>query len=807
MSASVHSTFNIPMTPLPIDDHIARIKALVREHRAAVIVAPPGAGKTTRVPPALVERGPAIVLQPRRIAARSLARRIASEQGWTLGREVGWQVRFEKNFTRETRLLIATEGILTARLQGDPLLSDFATVVIDEFHERSVHADLALALSRQAMLARDDLAIVVMSATIDPAPVARFLGGAPIVTVEGRLHPVDVAYRPEVSLRTLVTEELETPGGHALVFLPGAPEIGRAIGELSGVGAPLFPLHGSLSAEEQDAAVATAGARERRVILATNIAETSLTVEGVTTVIDSGMQKVMRYDPAVGLDRLELERISIQSADQRAGRAGRVAPGRAIRMWEARQQLRPEREREIDRVDLAGPLLEIFAWGADPRTFDWFERPPDESIARALSLLDDLGAIRDGKITDAGRRMHRLPLHPRQARIMAASHGARKAAIACAILSEGLRWAESREEIDILDLVARFGEAPPAVKRAAEEIEKGGGRQSGGRRPAGQPEQSSFDDEALRRALHAGYADRLAQRRPGTDRFLLAHGTGAALPRGGALAPSIEYVAALDVVAGRRGTAEATLRLASVVDETWIHPTRTEREERFDPATRSVRRIERAMVHEIVLREHEGPAPAEEAAPLLAKTIVAILETADREEPLPPDLAPLYELRDVDDAVQIVRRARAAGEALDLDEIALAMVAGHRKLPPLELAAHVPHAARRAIDAFAPASIEIPSGRRARLDYRRDGSVFLSVKLQELFGLAASPRAGKERIPVTIELLSPAGRPVQTTRDLRSFWNGGYHEVRKELRGRYPKHPWPDDPWNAPATARAKRRG
>ncbi len=792
------------MIPLPIDEHIPVIQALIRDHRAAVIVAPPGAGKTTRVPPSLVDRGPAIVLQPRRIAARSLARRIAWEQGWTLGREVGWQVRFEKNFTRETRLLIATEGILTARLQGDPLLGEFATIVIDEFHERSVHADLALALARQAMRARGDLAIVVMSATIDPVPVADFLGGAPIVSVEGRLHPVEIAYRPDAPLRALVEEELARPGGHALVFLPGAPEIRRAAGELAGVGAPLFPLHGSLSPDEQDAAIATAGARERRVILATNLAETSLTVEGVTSVIDSGMQKVMRYDPAVGLDRLETERISVQSAEQRAGRAGRVAPGRAVRMWDARQQLRPAREREIDRVDLAGPLLEIFAWGADPREFAWFETPPADSMARALGLLEDLGAIREGRITEEGRRMQRLPLHPRQARIMIAAESARRAAVACAILSEGLRWAEGREEVDLLDLVARFGEAPPPVRRAADEVSRMA--PSGGRRLAAQPgRDNDLDDDALRRALYAGYADRLARRRPGTDRFLLAHGTGAALPRGGAF-PQAEFVVALDIVAGRRGSPEAVIRLAAVVDEEWVHPTRTDREQRFDPSTRSVRQIERDMVHQIVLREREGPAGPDEAAPLLARTIASILETAEREEPLPPELAPLYPAREIDDAVQLLRRARAAGQPVDLEATALRMASGSRKLPDLDLAAHIPHEARRRLDSLAPAAIAVPSGRRARLDYRRDGSVFLSVKLQELFGLTESPSVGQARIPVTLELLSPGGRPVQTTRDLRSFWNAGYHEVRKELRGRYPKHPWPDDPWNAPATARAKRR-
>jgi ATP-dependent helicase HrpB len=783
------------MNPLPIDEHLRAIQALVHAHRALVIVAPPGAGKTTRVPPALIERGPVIVLQPRRIAARSLARRIASERGWTLGREVGWQVRFEKNFTRETRLLIATEGILTARLQGDPLLSDFATVVVDEFHERSIHADLALALARQAMLARSDLAVVVMSATIDPEPIAAFLDGAPVVRVEGRLHPVEVSHRPDVPLRTLVQKELAQPGGHTLVFLPGAPEIGRAAGELARLGAPIFPLHGSLPSEQQDAAIATAGARERRVILATNIAETSLTVEGVTSVIDSGMQKVMRYDPAVGLDRLETERISLQSAEQRAGRAGRVAPGRAIRMWDARQQLRPAREREIDRVDLAGPLLAIFAWGADPREFDWFERPPGDSLARAVELLEDLGAVRDGRITEEGRRMQRLPLHPRQARIMITAGGARRAAVACAILSEGLRWAEGREEVDLLDLVARFDEAAPAVRRAAEEIGRAWGRRA-----------RDVDDDGLRRALHAGFADRLARRRPGTDRFLLANGTGAALSRGGAFPPGAQLLVALDIVAGKRGAPEAVIRLAAVVDEEWVRPTRVETEQRFDPATRSVRQIERDMVRELVLRERESPAGPEDALPLLARTVTAILESAEEEEPLSQDLAPLYGAREIEEAVQIIRRARAAGVAIDVEAIAVAMARGSKRLPALELARHLPRDAKRRIDSLAPSSIAIPSGRSARLEYRRDGSVFLSVKLQELFGLAESPRVGAAKVPVTIELLSPGGRPVQTTRDLRSFWDGGYHEVRKELRGRYPKHPWPEDPWNAPATARAKRR-
>src|SRR5438105_12732633 len=378
MSSSLAIIDILVQTPLPIDEHVSEIVEHVRRVRTAVIVAPPGAGKTTRLPPALTALGRTILLQPRRVAARALTRRIAQERGWRIGEEIGWQIRFERRFSDRTRLLVATEGILTARLQSDPLLSDFDVVVLDEFHERSIHADMALALAKQAMDSRDDLAVVVMSATIAADDISQFLGGARIFDVGARRFPVDVQYKPSVSMSAAIREQLRDAEGDILCFLPGMREIERTRAELTNVDALVLPLHGSLDVDAQERALAPAN--RRKVILATNVAETSLTVDGVTEVIDSGRHKVMRFDPETAVDHLVLERISLDSAEQRAGRAGRTAPGRATRLWDERDILRPHREPEVRRVDLAGPVLDILSWGGDPKTFEWFERPPEERI-------------------------------------------------------------------------------------------------------------------------------------------------------------------------------------------------------------------------------------------------------------------------------------------------------------------------------------------------------------------------------------------------------------------------------------------
>jgi len=809
---------------LPIDPHIEEIVRTVRARRALVLVAPPGAGKTTRVPPALAADGPIIVLQPRRVAARAIARRIAREQGCTVGEEVGWQVRFERQFGPATRLLIATEGILTARMQSDPLLSEFRTVVLDEFHERSIHADLAIALVRQAMVARDDLRVVVMSATLDARRVAAYLGDCPVIEVAGRPYPVAIEYAPGLGAADAVRRVLAGAGpgapgnprggasggaarpGHILCFLPGAPEIRRAESDLRGArgaggggagGAVILPLHGSLDAEAQEAALAPSAAR--KVILATNIAETSLTVEGVTNVIDSGLHKVLRHDQAKGIDRLEAERITRDAADQRAGRAGRTAPGRALRLWDEREILDAHREPEIARADLAGPILDLLAWGGDPRTFEWFEAPPPDRLEGALALLEMLGAARGGRITDLGRSLRRFPLHPRLARLLLAAGGSATAAAACAVISEGFiprfdGTAAPTTDSDLLLRADRLREAPPGVRRAAADLE------TLARRVIGPPEARAeaegaatggargTDDFTLLRAALAAYPDRVARRRePGSPRFVLASGHGAALGRESGVRDA-EFIVAPDVVAGARGPgSEALIRMASRIERDWIAPTRRDVAHRFDPQTGAVRAAERAFYLDLVLWESPVAPDPEAAGPLLAAALVerGLGDTADT----------------------FLRRLRFAGLIADPALLVRQACAGRTSLPAhLDLGAHLPHALLRDLARLAPETVPLPSGRSARLDYRDDGSVAAAVKLQELFGLAETPRLGPRREPVVFELLAPNGRPVQTTRDLRSFWENTYPEVRRELRGRYPKHPWPEDPWTATPTHRTVRR-
>ncbi len=777
------------LAPLPIDPHLDRILQAVDSSRAAVVVAPPGSGKTTRVPPALVTRGPTILLQPRRVAARSLARRIAAERGWEPGREVGWQVRFERRFSRDTKLLVATEGILTARLQSDPLLEEFRTVVLDEFHERSLHADLALALVRQAARARDDLRIVVMSATLDAAPVAEFLGDCPIVEVPGRPFPVEIKYAPHETTTAAIRGRLNRGEGHVLCFLPGAPEIRRLQRELNGFPgefpARVFPLHGSLAPSAQDAALAHSG--ERKLILATNLAETSLTVDGVTDVIDSGTHKVLRRDPSSGIDRLEIERISLDSAEQRSGRAGRTGPGHAVRLWDPRDRLRAHREPEIQRVDLAGPFLEILAWGDHPDEFDWFEAPPGESAAAALELLARLGAVTGGKITPLGRSLRRFPMHPRLSRVLLAAGGSDGAVAACAVLAE--RWSPpgpaTATDSDILAFADRIAEAPHHVRATAQQI----GRQIRelGIKPAEQAEHSDHDELALRRAILEGYPDRVARRRtPGASRVVLASGHGAALTPNSGVGRA-EFLIALDVKAGSRGPgSEAQVRSASAIEQDWLSPTRSEIVHTFDVQAGDVRAVERSYYEEIILAERDAPVDPVESARILVEAILA------------RGLSPSNEA--------VRRRIEFAGLKIDLRGILERACTGRNSVPKLDLLEWLPYEIRRDLDRLAPAEVVVPSGRQVPLEYREDGDVVASVKLQELFGLAATPTLGPTKIPLTLSLLAPNGRPVQTTRDLASFWNRTYPEVRKELRGRYPKHPWPEDPWSAEPTARTQRR-
>lgn len=740
---------------LPIDGHVDGVKRHLETRRAVVLSAAPGAGKTTRVPPALADAGPVILLQPRRVAARAIARRIAEEQGWSIGREVGWQIRFERRSSGDTKLLVVTEGILTARLQHDPLLSDFTTIVFDEFHERSIHSDLGLALARQAWRAREELRIVVMSATMEVARVAHFLDDCPIVEVAAATHPMNIEYVPDQPVADAVRGMLSQTSGQILCFLPGVPEIERARRECEAAGvaqhAEMLALHGGIDGDTQDRALRPSS--RRRVILATNIAETSLTVPGVSGVVDTGLHKVARYDGARGIDSLSLERVSQDAADQRAGRAARLGPGIVTRLWDRRQKLKPHREPDIARLDVAGPVLYLLAWGEHPERFEWFDRPPAERLADALRLLTRLGAIDDAhRVTPLGRKMLQLPTHPRIARILIDGRGAPEAISASARLSGDQAFTEQLRRV-VLHVIDH-----PAAH---------------------------IDDTALRHALFVAYADRLCRRRrDDPERVVLASGHGATLAKE-CRSLTAEFLVALDVVASRRqGLAEAIIRDASEVEVEWIAPTSADIEHRFDDATGRVRAFKVRRFDALTLSEHPVAADPDVVASVLCQRWLT---------------------RGFDDKTQqLLRRARFAGEVLDLEGVAREAAYGADSVDEIDVTTRLPFDVARRIDRAAPTMLPLPSGRSASLVYAEDGTVSASVKLQELFGLGDSPQLGPRKTPVTFLLLAPNGRPVQTTRDLRSFWERTYPEVRKELRGRYPKHPWPEDPWTALPTHRTK---
>ncbi len=699
---------------------------------------------------------------------------------------MGWQVRLERKFTAATRLLIATEGILTARMQHDPFLSGFATVILDEFHERSIHADVAIALVKQALLARDDLRVVVMSATIDADRISEYLNGCPTIRVPGRRHPLRIDYQPGVSTADAALAVFPTTSGSMLCFEPGYAEIGRtanAIRSRVGTAAEVVALHGGLDSEAQDLAL-SAPAR-RRIIVATNIAETSLTVPNVDAVIDSGLEKVASYDPVRAIDSLTLERASAASVDQRAGRAARTGPGIARRLWDRRDRLKPYRQPDVHRVDLSAVALDIVAWGGDPRTLDWFERPRESALEAALELLEKLGALHANHLTEVGRAMVRIPLPPRLARIIIAAGGHPQAVRAATLLAERQLRAQSSEttSCDLFPALDRWEQQPEAVRRAARELERVS--ENLGALALASDTAPSWEAR-LRRALLAGYPDRVAARRePQSTRFLLATGTGATLGTESGVREE-QYLVALDVQASNQPlTPDSRIRLASGIDRAWLTRVIRTREHFLDDDG-VVRAREVIAYGAIRLAEHPLQPDAEQAQQLLADAWMQRPRT--------------------DGALRLLRRLAFAGCEVDLTQLAQQAAVGARALRELNIESMLDRELTARLNRDAPATLTVPSGRQMRLHYAEDGSVTASVKLQELFGLAETPRLGPRREPVLLELLAPNGRPVQLTRDLRSFWDRTYPEVRKELRGRYPRHPWPDDPWTATPTHRTTRR-
>jgi ATP-dependent helicase HrpB len=840
-------------SPLPVDAVLPDLLSALRQGSNAVLIAPTGAGKTTRVPPALLAAGISgersiVMLEPRRIAARAAARRMAEEGGWRVGEEVGYQVRFDHRAGPSTRILVVTEGILVQRLQADPFLEDVGVILFDEFHERSLHTDLSLAMARRVQReVRPDLRLVAMSATLDPGPIAAYLGDCPVIESRGRLFPVSISWLDPRRDRSeppplpglvagAVRRVLGETEGDVLVFLPGVGEIQRcseALGTERNLA--ILPLYGDLPAEQQDAVLRPLD--RRKVVLATNVAETSITIDGVTAVVDSGLVRRLRFDPSTGLDRLELGKVSRASADQRAGRAGRQAPGVCLRLWgEWEHAALPERELpEIARVDLAGPALQLFAWGeADLAAFGWFEPPDPATLAAAELLLRRLGATDEHGVTAIGRSMARLPVHPRLARLLIEGHRLghpRETALLAALLAErdpfprtprgaGPRRASRSDLLDRLDALEAFerrdrDEAGSLNVGAARFVLKARDQLADmARRELGAPGKKSHDrDDALLRALLAAYPDRVAKRRePRSPRAVMVGGRGVRLAEESTVLDPDLFVCLNVGAMGAGPQAEDIVRLASEVEPEWLASDllRTMIDLTFDEERERVIAWKRTRYEDLVISETEAPANGEAAERLLAETAAARPDRA-----LPLD--------DPDTASFLARVRWLAGwmpelnlptfDADALVRLLPALAAGKRSFAELRRAPLLPvlegaltWEQRQALEKEAPERLEVPSGSRIRIAYEPGRPPVLAARIQEMFGLAETPRLAGGRAPVLLHLLAPNGRPQQVTHDLRSFWENTYRQVRKELQGRYPKHAWPEDPWNARPERRPGRR-
>jgi ATP-dependent helicase HrpB len=859
-------------SPLPIDAVLPELTAALRAHNAAVLVASPGAGKTTRVPLVLAEEGWAqgrriLVLEPRRLAARAAAERMAATLGEKVGDTVGLRVRFGSKISRRTRVEIVTEGVFSRLVLGDPALEGVAAVLFDEFHERSLDGDLGLALARDVQQGlRDDLKLLVMSATVDGARVATLLGEAPVIASEGRAYPVDTRYlgrdaRPiEPQVADAVMRALRAEPGSVLAFLPGAAEIRRTqalLQERVDAVTDVVALYGALEGDMQDRAIAPSPPGRRKVVLATSIAETSLTIEGVRVVVDSGLARVPRYEPDVGLTRLETVRVSRAAADQRRGRAGRIEPGVCYRLWDEPQTaaLEPYARPEILSADLAAFALDLAAWGAAPEALAFLDPPPKPALAEAKALLADLGALdADGRITEEGRRLRALPLPPRLARMVvdAAAEGAgHLAAEIAAILSErGLGGSDldfrHRLEDFRRDRSRRAGDAGTMARRWVAIVQGtdlprarpapsplvgegwGGGsefraphfanRTTPAREPSPQegrerrdPSHQSLSPGVL---LALAYPERIAKNRGGSGAFLLANGRGAVIDPASPLArePYLAVAELAGTAAQGRILLAAPVSLADI--ETRFATRIVARQEiAFDTASASLRARRLRRLGAIALAEQPvAVVPDNDTACMMAEGVARL--GIGR-------LPWTTTLRQWRDRVMFLRREEG-DEWPDLSDAALAAGATEWLAPALaskaslaelsgqELAAalqaRLPWALLRRLDDEAPTHFEAPSGSRVPIDYEADGGPKLAIRVQELFGLDRHPAIAGGTVPLLIELLSPAYRPVQVTRDLPGFWRGSYAAVRAEMRGRYPKHPWPDDPLAAAPTRRALRR-
>lgn len=840
------------MNLLPIDEVLPELRERLAAANAVVLQAPPGAGKTTRVPPALLREawlgeGKILILEPRRLAARAAAARMADLLGEPVGRTVGYRVRFDSRVSEQTRIEVLTEGILTRRLQNDPALEGVGLVIFDEFHERSLHADLALALCVDALRSlREDLRLLVMSATLDTGAVSALLDGAPVVTSAGRAFPVAVHYTPRDPeggigeiVYTGVRRALAECPGDILAFLPGGREIRRAEDLLRADPAhadiAIYPLYGDLPREAQDRAIRPDPQGRRKVVLATSIAETSLTIEGIQVVVDAGWARTVRFDPRSALSRMVTVRVSQDAAEQRAGRAGRLGPGVCYRLWsEATQRSLPARfSPEILNADMAPLALELAQWGVrDAAQLAWIDPPPAGALAQARELLRDLDALdAQGLITPAGQAMAALPLHPRLAHMLLQGKALGMGAMACdvaALLSERDILVESpaRESCGVSERLEALGAfrdqgragarrhgADPAgcgrVEQAAQQWRRMLGVDNGA------IEKGEDTDAGLLLAL--AYPDRIAARRePDSERYVLSGGRGARLRKGDRLSRHAYLVAGLVDAGAGEGMIQlaAPVEVAALRNHLRAH-VQVREAVRWDAGEGAVVARREERIGEVLLeaRPLQNPDPAAVRAAMVEGLRRLGLEALPWSEAAREWQARVLSLRHwfPDEDWPDVSDAHLGAMLEEWLEPHLGGITRPDHLKRLDLAAilreRLDWRQQTRLDEGAPTHVEVPSGSRLRLRYQPGEPPVLAVKLQEMFGLADGPRVAWGRVPVVLHLLSPAQRPIQVTQDLRGFWERTYVEVKKELKGRYPKHPWPDDPWNAKPTARTKRAG
>ncbi|MGJ4964516.1 ATP-dependent helicase HrpB [Bradyrhizobium sp. HKCCYLRH3061] len=817
-------------TPLPIDAVLDELSGTLARSNTAVLVAPPGAGKTTRVPLALrdapwVGTNKIIVLEPRRIAARASAERMAKSLGERAGETVGYRVRFGSKVSRATRIEVVTEGIFTRQILDDPELTGVAAVLFDEFHERSLDADLGLALARDAQQGlREDLRILVMSATLDGARVASLLGNAPVVESEGRAYPVETRYvgrKPDAPVERQMAETiaaaLRADAGSVLAFLPGAAEIRRTQTMLAervhDASVEIVPLFGALDSAVQDRAISPAPKGQRKVVLATSIAETSLTIEGVRIVVDSGLARVPRYEPDIGLTRLETVRASRAAVDQRRGRAGRTEPGVCYRLWDEPQtaSLAAYTQPEILSADLSSLVLDLAQWGvSDPSTLSFLDPPPQPAWKEARDLLRELDALdADGRLTDEGRRLRALALPPRLARMIvdAADHGAAaQAADIAAILTERGLGGDSVDLEVRLDQFRR--DRSPRAQSARDLARRWAQQVSSASAPAGEA------DISTGLMLAFAFPDRVARNR-GNGSFVLANGRGAAVDPTSSLA-RVPYIAVGELT-GTAASGRILLAAPLAIEDIERHfaaHIEAKDEVSFDHGAMALRARRKRKLHAITMADAPvALTPSEETARIFAEGICAA--GLDR---LPWSKA----ARQWRDRVAFLRKAEGdswpdlsdAGLAERREEWLVPLLADKTSLKDASpgdvsdaVMALLPWDLRARLDREAPTHFEAPTGTMLAIDYEAEQGPTIAVRLQELFGLNVHPSIARGAVPLVLELLSPAQRPVQVTRDLPGFWRGSYAAVRTDLRGRYPRHPWPDDPAHAEPTRRAKPRG